>query len=220
MAREGAREPGAEEGGGPGERKGFMKAYKSMAWTGTVALLLAGLVGNAQGMVTKRNNNNPDPKVVSALLVDAKTMAAQAKDDAFTMESYSQMAVPWGDHAAAIGQIREHVLAMNRQVAELKAAEGGAEPWQKNVIERIEPYLAEIAQNNQAAIDEMNQHPSLFGTPAWNAYLQANADSATYLAGLIANYVNNGAMRQKMQDYDQPEDTCGLSGVAGTETRS
>jgi hypothetical protein len=197
-----------------------MNAYKSMAWTGAVALLLAGFVGSAQGMVTRRNNNNPDPRQVSALLVDAKTMAVQAKDDALTMESYSQMAVPWGEHAAAIGQIREHVLAMNRQVTELKAAEGGAEPWQKNVIDRIEPYLAEIAKNNQAAVDEMNEHPSLFGTPAWNAYLQANADSATYLAGLIANYVNNGAMRQKMQDYDQPEDTCGLSGVVRTETRA
>jgi hypothetical protein len=195
-----------------------MNAYKSMAWTGAVALLLAGFVGSAEGIVTRHNNNNPDPKLVSALLVDAKTMAAQAKDDAFTMESYSQMAVPWGDHAATVGQIREHVMAMNRQVTELKAAEGGAEPWQKNVIDRIEPYLAEMANNNEAAIDQMNERPSLFGTPAWNAYLQANADSATYLAGLIANYVNNGAMRQKMQDYDQPENTCGLGGVVRTET--
>ena len=109
-------------------------------------------------------------------------------------------------------------MAMNRRVTELKAAEGGAEPWQKNVIDRIEPYLAEMAKDNEAAIDEVNEHPSLFGTPAWNAYLQANADSATYLAGLIVNYVNNGEMRQKMQDYDQPEDTCGVHGVVRTET--
>ena len=32
-------------------------------------------------------------------------------------------------------------------------------------------------------------------------------DSAAYLEGLIVNFVNNGAIRQKMQDYDQPEDT-------------
>lgn len=191
-----------------------MNAYRPIAWTGAVALLLAGFAGTARGMVTKHNDNNLDPKQVSALLVDAKTMAVQAKDDALSMQSYSQMAIPWGSHAAAIGQIREHVMAMNRQVMELKAAEGSAEPWQKNVINRIEPYLAEMAKSNEAVIDEMNEHPSLFGTPAWNAYLQANADSAVYLAGMIVNLVNNGALRQKIQDYDQPEDTCRLSGAA------
>ncbi len=159
-------------------------------------------------------HNDPDPKQVSALLLGAKTMAVQAKDDALTMQTYSQMGLNWEAHAAAIAQIREHVMAMKQQAIELKAAQGMAEPWQKNAIGRIEPYLAEMAKDNEAVIDEMNEHPSMFGTPAWNAYLQANADSATYLAGLIVNAVNNGALRQKMQNYDQPEDTCGLSGAA------
>jgi hypothetical protein len=196
-----------------------MNAYKLMAWTGAVALLFAGFAGSARGISTK-HNNNLDPKQVSALLLDAKAMAVQAKDDAVRMEGFGQTDIPWEAHAAAIAQIREHGMAMNQQAIELKAAEGTADPWQKNVIDRIEPYLAEMAKDNEAAIEEMNEHPSLFGTPAWNAYLQANADSATYLAGLISNYVNNGAMRQKMQDYDQPEDTCGLSGVVRTETRA
>ena len=190
-----------------------MNVYRSIARTGAVALLLAGFLGTAR-TASAKNNNNPDPKRISALLLDAKTMAVQAKDDAVTMEGYSQMDIQWEAHAAAIAQIREHGMAMKRQVIELKAAEGTAEPWQKNVIDRIEPYLAEMAKDNEAILKEMDAHPSLFGTPAWNAYLQANADSATYLSGLIVNLVNNGAMRQKMQDYDQPEDTCGLSGVA------
>jgi len=159
-------------------------------------------------------HNDADPKQVSVLLLGAKTMAVQAKDDAVTMQSYSQMGMKWEAHVAAIAEIREHVMAMKQQAIELKAAQGTAEPWQISVIHRIEPYLAEMAKDNEAVIDEMNAHPSLFGTPAWNAYLQANADSATYLASLIVNAVNNGAIRQKMQDYDQPADTCGLSGVA------
>jgi hypothetical protein len=189
-----------------------MNAYKWIARTGVVALLVAGFAGSARAISTK--HNNPDAKKVSALLLGAKTMAVQAKDDAVTMQSYSQMDAKWGAHAAEIAQIREHAMTMNQQAIELKAAQGTAEPWQKNVIDRIQAYLAEIAQDNEAVIDQMNQHPSLFGTPAWNAYLQANADSATYLASLIVNAVNSGAMRQKMQDYDQPEDTCGLDGVA------
>lgn len=189
-----------------------MNVYRSIAWTGAVALLLAGLLGTAR-TVGAKNNNNLDPKRISALLLDAKTMAVQAENDAITMESYTQTSIPWGEHAAEIAQIKEHVMALNRQATELKAAQGTAEPWQKNVIDRIDPYLAEMAKDNEAVLDEMDAHPSLFGTPAWNAYVQANASSAAYLEGLIVNFVNNGGIRQKMQDYDQPEDTCGLSGV-------
>jgi hypothetical protein len=189
-----------------------MNTRKSIACTGALALLLAGLVGTARGISTR--HNDADPRQVSALLLGAKTMAVQAKDDAVTMQSYSQMGMKWAGHAAAIAEIREHVMAMKQQAIELKAAGGTAEPWQKNVIDRIEPYLAEMAKDNEAAIEEMNEHPSMFGTPAWNAYLQANADSASYLAGLIVNAVTNGALRQKMQDYDQPEDTCSLIGAA------
>lgn len=189
-----------------------MDTRKYIAWTGAVALLLAGFLGTARGMSTKHNDANP--KQVSALLLGAKTMAVQAKDDAVTMQSYSQMGMKWAAHDAAVAQMREHVMAMKQQAVELKAAGGSAEPWQKNVIDRIEPYLAEMAKDNEAVIEEMNEHPSMFGTPAWNAYLQANADSATYLASLVVNAVNTGALRQKMQDYDQPEDTCGLSDVA------
>lgn len=189
-----------------------MDMRKYIAWTAAVALLLAGFLGTARGMSSRHNDANP--KQVSALLLGAKTMAVQAKEDAVTMQSYSQMGMKWAVHAAAIAQMREHVMAMKQQAIELKAAGGTAEPWQKNVIDRIEPYLAEMAKDNEAVIEEMNEHPSMFGTPTWNAYLQANADSATYLAGLVVNAVNTGALRQKMQDYDQPENTCGLSGVA------
>jgi hypothetical protein len=189
-----------------------MDTRRLIVATGAVALLLAGFAGSARAMSTK--HNDADPKRVSALLLGAKTMAVQAKEDAVTMQSYSQMGMKWGTHAGAIAEVREHVMAMKQQAIELKAAQGTAEPWQINVIHRIEPYLAEMAKDNEAVIAEMNAHPSLFGTPAWNAYLQANADSATYLASLIVNAVNNGAIRQKMQDYDQPADTCGLSGVA------
>jgi hypothetical protein len=189
-----------------------MNAFRSVGWTGAAVLLLAGFAGTAQ--TTSAKHNDLDPKQISALLLDAKTMAVQAEDDAMTMESYTQTSIPWGEHASEIAQIEEHVMALNRQATELKAAEGTAEPWQKTVIERIEPYLGEMAKDNQSVIDETDKHPSLFGTPAWNAFVQANASSAAYLGGLIVNFVNNGTIRQNMRDYDQPEDTCGLSGVA------
>ena len=63
-------------------------------------------------------------------------------------------------------------------------------------------------------LDAFDAHPSLFGTPASSAYLDANVASATYLSELIVNFVENGTLRQVIQDYDETEDSCGLIGLA------
>jgi hypothetical protein len=181
-----------------------MNTFKSIAWTGAIALLLSGFPG-AMGTASK-DNHNTDPKQISTLMLDAKTMALQARDDAATMAGYGHMDMKWGDHAKAVAQIRENVMGMDVQVAKLKAAEGNAEPWQKDVMQRIEPYLTQLAENNNSILAEMDTNPSVFGTAAWNAYLDENANSAAYFAGLIANFVNDGM--RKMRDYDQPQDIC------------
>jgi len=129
------------------------------------------------------------------------------------------MDIKWEAHAATVAKMREHLMVLEDQITMLKASAGAAEPWQKNVIVRIEPYLTALAKDNEAVIDEMDAHPSLFGTPAANAYLDANANSAAYLAGLIANFVDSGSIREKIQDYDQPEDTCSLMGEAAGAIR-
>ena len=110
--------------------------------------------------------------------------------------------------------MREHVMAMNEEVAELQALKGTAEPWEQAVIDRIEPYMTELATDNESIMDAFDTHPSLFGTPASGAFLEANVDSATYLSALIVNFVENGTLRQTIQEYDKPEDSCGLVGVA------
>jgi hypothetical protein len=147
------------------------------------------------------------------LMADARTMAVQAKEDAGTMEAFGQLDIKWEAHAGTVAQMREHVVAMNEVASELKALEETATPWEKTVIDRIEPYMTELAADNEAVMDEFDAHSSLFGTPASSAYLKANFDSATYLSALVVNFVENGTLRQVIQDYDETEDSCGLMGV-------
>jgi hypothetical protein len=197
-----------------------MKVRRFLAGAGTVSLLLAGLLGTSQKVfAAPRRDGDRDPKQVSMLLVDAKTVALQVKDDAITMQGYTRTDLKWEAHAATLAKMREHLTILEDQVTTLKALAGAAEPWQKTVIVRIEPYLTALAKDNEAVIDEMDAHPSLFGTPAANAYLDANANSAAYLADLIASLVDSGSIREKIQDYDQPEDTCGLMGEAARAIR-
>ena len=173
-----------------------MNAYRSMAWTGAVALLAGGFL--AAPRTTKADDANSVQAI--ELLANARTMAVQAKNDAAAIKAFNQLDIKWEAHAASVAQMKEHVLAMNKEVAELKAVEGAAQPWEKAVIERIEPYLAELAADNQAILDEFDAHPSLFGTPAATAYLEANVSSATYLSALVVNFLENGTLRQMMQD--------------------
>lgn len=188
-----------------------MNARRLTTWAGAVALLLAGFLG-AAGTANATNKSNAEK--VSELLTDAKTMAVQVEQDAVTMASYSQLDMKWQSHSAALAEMRQDLMSLNQQLTRLKASEGVAEPWQKKVVARIEPYVNSLTEDNEAVLDEAEAHPSLFGTPAWNAYVQANANSAAYLESLIVNFIDNGALRDKMQGYESPEDTCRLMGAA------
>jgi len=187
-----------------------MNAYRLIARAAGLALLVAGFLGAAR--VAKADGLESLQRM--KMLADAKTMAVQAREDAATMRDFGQLDIKWEAHAGAVAEMRKHVVAMNEVVAKLKAAEGSAEPWEQGVIERIEPYMTELAADNEAAMDKFDEHPSLFGTQASNAYLEANVDSATHLAALVANFVENGTLRQVIEDYDVSEDSCGLIGAA------
>jgi uncharacterized phage-associated protein len=103
-----------------------MNARKSMAWVGSVALILAGFLGTS---VIARALDKPDSEEVSKLLSEAKTMAFQVKEDAETMESFTRTNVSWQSHASAIAQIKEHINSLSGQVDKLKAVRNSASPW-------------------------------------------------------------------------------------------
>lgn len=165
-----------------------MSAYKWIARAGAVTLLATGFLGAPRAAKA----DGADSLQRMKLIADARTMAVQARADAATMEAFGQLDIKWEAHAGTVAQMREHVVVMNEVASELKTLEDTATPWEKTVIDRIEPYLTELAADNEAAMDRFDEHPSLFGTPASSGYLKANFESATYLSALIVNFVENG----------------------------
>jgi len=172
-----------------------MNKRKSIAGMGTSVLLLTGFLVASS---TVKAADAPDSEQVSKLLSEAKTMAFQVKEDAVTMESYTRMTLSLDAHKAAITQMREHVNALGRQVAKLKAARGEASPWQKTAIDRISPFLDELANYTYAVMDRLNgeQRTSM---AEYTDYLEANADYATDLAAMIADFVDYGKAKQRME---------------------
>ena len=142
---------------------------------------------------------NPDSEQVSKLLSETKTLAFQLKEDAATMETFTRADATWQSHAVAIAQIKEHFNALSQQVTKLKAARNTASPWQQAAIDRIDPYLGEMVGYTEAIIEQLNQHPEGLRTAEYKDYLEANADYSGDLAAMIADFVDYGRTKDRLQ---------------------
>jgi hypothetical protein len=181
---------------GTNKREHFMNQHKGKAWMITAALMVTGIVTASSAI---KAADVPDSEQVSKLLSEAKTMAFQLKEDAETMESYTRSNAGWESHAIAINQVKEHVNALGRQVTKLKDAKNAASPWQKTAIDRINPFMDELAGYTEAVIEHVNKHPKLLTTPEYKDYLEANADYAGDLAAMIGDFVDYGRTKQRLQ---------------------
>jgi len=172
-----------------------MNNKRLRSWPGAPAILLAGFL-TAPPIINAAEP--PDSEQVSTLLSETKTMAFQLKEDAATMESFTRMNVSLESHAVAINQIKDHVNALGRQAQKLKAARNTASPWQRAVIDRIDPFLDELAGYTEAVIEHINGDRK-HTLDEYRDYLEANADYASDLAAMIANFVDYGRTKQRLE---------------------
>ena len=163
-------------------------------YTKKSTLLLAGFLMSSFAV---KAGNAPDSEQVSKLLSETKTMAFQLKEDAATMESFSRMNVGWETHAAAINQIKDHVNALGKQAVKLREAKASASPWQQVVIDRINPFLDELAGYTYAVIEHVKDRKHTLDE--YKDYLEANADYSSDLASMIGNFVDYGKAKQRME---------------------
>lgn len=135
---------------------------------------------------------------VTKLLSQAKTQAFQVKEDAVNMESFNRMAVSRETQKATINQIRDDVNALVATENKLQAAKATAAPWQIQVISRITPYLDELNGYTSAVIEQFNGE--VRHTPAeMKDYYEANADYSSDLAKMIADFVDYGQTKDRLE---------------------
>jgi len=140
-----------------------------------------------------------DSEQISKLLSEAKTQAYQLREDASTLESYSRKGLDWQTHATAVNEMKDHVNAVGRTLAKLEDARATASPWQATAIDRIKPLLREIASNTTLVIDTLNKSPRRLSAQEYKDYIEANSDDAAQLADLIADFVNYGNAKNRME---------------------
>ncbi len=114
------------------------------------------------------------------------------------MESYTRWDSPWDLHRDAIAEMRDHVNEVGRTLTKLDEARAGASPWQMTAIDRIKPLLHEIAANTASLIQMINKNPKRMATEEYKDYIEANADESAQLSQLIADFVNYGNSKNRM----------------------
>jgi hypothetical protein len=172
---------------------------KPVVWVGTLPLLLGGfLVSSPAAFATNVSDSEP----VTKLLFEAKTQANQLKEDAATMESFNRMNVSRETQAVTINLIRDHINALGRTEAKLKDAENAAAPWQKQVINRVVPFLDELDGYTNAVIEHLNGEQR-HNFAEYKDYLEANADYSGDLAKMISDFVDYGRTKDRLQDLTE-----------------
>ena len=145
----------------------------------------------------------PGSAAVSKLLSEASKQAYAISVDATLLQSYTRSDLDWRTHAKQINRMKNHINAAGKTVAALNAARGHAEPWQVAAIDRILPYMREIAEDTTNAIEYLNKNQSRLNDKDYKDYLEANSGMSRELAGLIAQFVDYGNSKgnyEKLQE--------------------
>jgi hypothetical protein len=178
--------------------KNALKQNYTMKLT-TLACLVAGIAGITS---TLQGADVPDSVAVSKMLADAKTQAYSISVDADTLESYTREAsLSWESHAIEITRMKNDINATAKTLTSLTASRAQASPWQATAIDRIIPYMQELAADTTAAIEYLNKHHAQLSTrKEYTDYLEANADTSRELSTLIAHFVDYGNRKSR---YDK-----------------
>jgi lambda repressor-like predicted transcriptional regulator len=140
---------------------------------------------------------------VTAQLDAAKPILARIKKDAANMASYSQTGgLSWQTHSTALEKIKSDVNELQQNMRGLQSHRTVASPWQRDAIDRITTLANDLATNMNAAIAQLNKSKSRPTAPPYPEYLKANARIANGLSDEIADVIDYGESKAKMDSLE------------------
>lgn len=164
-----------------------------------MSIFAASCVAAAMFMPLSRAADVPDSEQVSKLLAEVKSQAYLLRDDAHLLESYTRSDISRETQSRTVSDVKSHVNGMGKTLTELDKAKDTASPWQVAAINRIEPFLRELADNTSRAIEYINSGPKNYKTGEYKDYIEANADVSSGLFSLVSDFVDYGNHKDRMQ---------------------
>lgn len=172
-----------------------MKQHRSIRIS-LLTCAVAGIVGISPAL---KAADSPDSEAVTKLLADAKTQSYEISVDASTLDSFLLSNMDWRTHATELTRMKEDINKAAKTVTALVNSRSQASPWQATAIDRILPFMKEIASDTTAAIDYLNKNQSKLQMKEYKDYADANSNTSQELATLIAHFVDYGSHKSRYE---------------------
>jgi hypothetical protein len=169
----------------------------------SMAVLLAMLAISASQGLMAADEPAQDSEQIAELFQQAKESSAQLTRDSEELVTFQKSRLSWESHAQQVDAIKEHVNNIGKLEEKLRNARESGSAWQQEAIDRVNPLLKEIADNLENTIEHLNNNRSALFAPPYPEYVQTNADLATELHSMIADFVDYGKSKQKFQELQQ-----------------
>jgi hypothetical protein len=159
---------------------------------GFVVLVLALSMGSSTSSA-----QSADSEQISSLMLQAKSHAMHAEDDAATLDSYARSKLTWQSHASQLEKIKVHINELGKLNKQLGDVRNEGSPWQQTAIDQVDVRLRELADLLTRTINHMNDHPSQIHMLPYREYVKANYQLTSRITEMINDFV----------DYDQAKST-------------
>ncbi len=155
-----------------------------------------------------------DSEQISDLLLQAKSHAVLAQNDAETLESFTRSKLGWQSHAAQLQVIGEHINDLGKLNKQLSDLRGEGSPWQQTAIDQVDARLRELADVFTQTMNHLKEHKSQVNMSAYQELARANYDLVRDLAGMISDFVDYD---EATSAADALENKLELSGVQAAQ---
>jgi len=144
-----------------------------------------------------------DSEQISQLLVEAKSHALEAEDDAAKLEAYTRAKMSWKSHGNQLEAMKMHVNELGKIAGELNALASEGSPWQQQAVQQVMPLLKEMATNLNNAIEHLNDNQGHVHMQPFRDYARTNYDLAKRTADLIRDLVDYDEAKSRADSLEQ-----------------
>ena len=167
--------------------------FRTLFRIGTVAAAALVLTMSTQKITAQ----TADSEEISKLLVQAKSHAVLAENDAESLESFTYARRSWQTHGFKLDDIGGHVNELGKVSKQLTDLRSQGSPWQQAAIDQIDPLLREMASQLTLTINHLRENQSQVHMKAYQDYARGCYELAVKTADIIRDYVEYDKAKAK-----------------------
>jgi hypothetical protein len=143
------------------------------------------------------------------LLKDLRAQAVDTRNTATDLQTSDWVANPdWEINATKLDELKGEINAMGRTLARLQETEDSAAPFERKAIEEAVPMLKEMAENTEAAIQYVNEHPTQLMLNSYRDHINKLADESIQPEKTLGPFIQFAKVHSK---DNQLEKTLGVA---------